>query len=69
VIDNGVGMTENELAEATNAYAKGDASDGHGLGLHLVNNFGQRPGHRFTMQSAPNKGTCITIHIPKGESR
>ncbi len=68
VIDNGVGMSEDQLAEATSAYAKGDGSDGHGLGLHLVNRFGGRPGHSLSMQSSPDKGTCITIRIPKGDS-
>jgi signal transduction histidine kinase len=69
VIDNGVGMTTDELAAASSAYVKGGASNGHGLGLHLVNSFGQKPGHAVTVQSAANKGTCITLRIPKGDSR
>lgn len=68
IVDNGCGMSPNQLAQASAAYVKGDASDGHGLGLHLLNTYGQRPGHQVTMRSALDRGTCITLRIPKGAS-
>ncbi|MEL6878737.1 MAG: sensor histidine kinase [Pseudomonadota bacterium] len=64
VIDNGKGMDEAQLAQLTQAYAKGDDSDGQGLGLALVQEFAQSPGHDLNIQSKPGMGTCFALRVP-----
>ena len=66
VIDNGSGLDDEQLAKMGAAYVKGQDSDGHGLGLHLVHQFAKRPGHGFQMSSAPGARTCMTLRLPKG---
>lgn len=66
VIDDGTGLDTAQLDQLSAAYAKGDESDGRGLGLHLVHQFAQRPGHGFEMRSAPGRGTCMILRLPRG---
>ena len=66
VIDNGTGLDATQRDQFSAAYAKGDESDGHGLGLHLVRQFAQRPGHGFEMRSIPGRGSCMILHLPRG---
>lgn len=66
VIDDGKGLDQAQLDRMIAAYAKGDESNGHGLGLHLVRAFAQRPGHGFEMRSAPGRGTCMILRLPRG---
>ncbi|MEP6264725.1 MAG: sensor histidine kinase [Erythrobacter sp.] len=68
VVDDGRGMSEQQLAAFGSAYTKGDDSEGHGLGLHLVKAYADNPGHAITTRSTPDRGTCITLTIPKGGS-
>lgn len=67
VIDNGVGLDAAQRDQLSAAYAKGDESNGHGLGLHLVRQFAQRPGHGFEMLSVPGRGTCMILRLPRGK--
>lgn len=67
VIDNGAGLDAAQRDQLSAAYAKGDESNGHGLGLHLVRQFAQRPGHGFEMQSVPGRGTCMILRLPRGK--
>lgn len=66
VIDNGTGLDAAQRDRLSAAYAKGDESNGHGLGLHLVHQFAQRPGHGFAMRSVPGRGTCMILRLPRG---
>ncbi|OBV11358.1 Integral membrane sensor signal transduction histidine kinase [Erythrobacter dokdonensis DSW-74] len=66
VIDNGIGLDQAQLDRLSAAYAKGEDSTGHGLGLHLVRQFAERPGHGFEMRSAPGRGTCMILRLPRG---
>ncbi|MEO0463223.1 MAG: sensor histidine kinase [Pseudomonadota bacterium] len=66
VIDNGRGMSADDLAAMSQAGAKGEASEGHGLGLALVHDFASRAGHGVTLRSEPGKGMCVMLSIPKG---
>lgn len=67
VIDDGAGLDAAQLDQLSAAYAKGDESDGHGLGLHLVHQFAERPRHGFEMRSAPGRGTCMILRLPRGK--
>ena len=66
VIDNGKGMSEAELSYLIEAYAKGDGSEGHGLGLALVHEFAALPGHDLTVRSTPGRGTGFALKVPRG---
>ncbi|MEM1050663.1 MAG: sensor histidine kinase [Pseudomonadota bacterium] len=66
VIDNGKGMDEDEIEHALQAYTKGQKSDGHGLGLHLVWEYAEKSGHGAATRSKPDRGFCVTLSIPKG---
>ncbi len=65
VIDDGTGMREEQLATLTRAYAKGDDSEGQGLGLALVQEFAASPGHDLAIRSQPGKGTCFALKVPR----
>ena len=41
---------------------------GTGIGLHLVREFVQMHKGRVEVESIPQKRTCFTVHIPKGQS-
>ncbi|MEM6584879.1 MAG: sensor histidine kinase, partial [Pseudomonadota bacterium] len=66
VIDNGIGMSDDEIERSSQAYTKGEDSEGHGLGLHLVWEYGERPGHGVSVRSKPGGGLCVTLSVPKG---
>lgn len=64
VEDNGVGMSEDQIAEL---FAE-DSIDKHGIGVKNVNDrikiyFGDKYG--ITVRSELDEGTCVTIRIPK----
>ena len=66
VIDDGRGMSRDELETAREAWVKGEDSEGHGLGLALVQEFSRQPCHDLTIRSTPGNGTAFTVHVPKG---
>ncbi len=67
VVDNGIGMEADQLAELRAAYAKGEDSEGHGLGLALVEEFAQSPGHSLDIRTEPGKGTSFALWVPRGD--
>lgn len=65
VHDTGPGMTAGQLSEVMEAYHKGDGSDGHGLGLHLVRTVCLQHNLPFTARSVPERGSSFRIEIPR----
>ncbi|GMN03009.1 sensor histidine kinase [Erythrobacter sp. MTPC3] len=66
ISDNGIGMSEAEVAEFAKPHVKGADSDGHGLGLALVRQFAARLGHSLEIRSAPGEGTLFVLGVPAG---
>ncbi len=62
VIDNGCGMTEDEVARAVEPfYSTKAASEGAGLGLSMVYGFVNQSGGELLITSEPGVGTSIVI--------
>ena len=66
VSDNGVGMTEEQLAHITEPFYRTDKSrsrgeGGTGLGLSLCERIAQAHGAELKFESAPEKGTKATV--------
>ncbi|MEL7199624.1 MAG: sensor histidine kinase [Pseudomonadota bacterium] len=66
VSDDGMGLSDEQARALSQAYAKGDGSEGHGLGLYLVFQFAEAPGHSFSINSETGKGAAMTICVPSG---
>ncbi|SIN68200.1 Signal transduction histidine kinase [Parasphingorhabdus marina DSM 22363] len=64
VIDNGQGMEQSDAEAMQAANVKGPASDGHGLGLYLVQQYAGLADHAFEIRSTSGRGTCVTLKIP-----
>ena len=69
VQDRGVGMSPDEVDSAFREWAQGDESDtrsfgGLGLGLALVQRVAEYHGGRVTCQTAPGKGSRLSIVLP-----
>jgi len=68
VIDNGVGISENEFPHIFERFYRGEASqktgaDGTGLGLSISKDLITRMGGDITMKSELGKGTTFTIWL------
>lgn len=63
VIDTGPGMQPEEIARFRQAYAKGEASTGHGLGLSVCFELAQANGMTLDVQSEPGRGTCFSLRL------
>jgi signal transduction histidine kinase len=71
VADNGRGMPESELSKITDAFYRVDksrsrAQGGAGLGLALCNEIVSVHGGTMTFESAPGKGTIVTVTLKGG---
>jgi len=62
VLDNGVGMTEDVLKKAVDAFFTTRESDG--IGLFIVDNFSKQLGGTLAIQSSFGEFTRITVTIP-----
>lgn len=67
--DTGVGMTEDELAEAMKPFVQVESSlsrraPGTGLGLPLVERFCQLLDGSLSIMSEKDKGTTVTVFLP-----
>jgi len=69
VEDSGIGMTQDEIEIALAVFGRvregyARAQEGTGLGLPLAKALIERQGGRFTIESAPGKGTKIKVMFP-----
>lgn len=67
VQDSGIGMSEEELAQAFQPYFRGNPSTrgGHGVGLTLVRRLSERFGWPIELHSQLGVGTTATIRFPR----
>ena len=70
IADQGIGMTERETQIAEEPFRQVDSSlsktaYGMGLGLTLSKLIVERHGGQFSVESAPDEGTLVTISIPQ----
>jgi len=70
VADTGIGMAADEIPIALTVFGQVDSSlarryDGTGLGLPLVKSLVDLHGGTIAIDSAPGKGTTITISLPR----
>jgi two-component system cell cycle sensor histidine kinase PleC len=70
VRDQGAGIPEDQQAHVFERF--GQARDriegpekGAGLGLPIVKGLAEAHGGRIALESAPGKGTCVTVTLPK----
>lgn len=73
ITDKGVGMTNNQLKKLftlqQNKSELGTQGEtGSGLGLLLCKEFAELNKGKLSIESAPNKGTTISIYLPKKEN-
>jgi signal transduction histidine kinase len=69
VVDTGIGMTAEEVAQAAEPFYQADRSlarrfGGTGLGLTLVKAFVEQHGGRFAIASEPAMGTTTVVTFP-----
>ena len=64
VIDEGVGMTEEQIARAVEPFFT-TKSLGSGLGLAVVDGFARQSGGSFRLRSALGRGTDATLALPR----
>jgi signal transduction histidine kinase len=70
VEDTGIGMAAEDIARSVEPFRQIDSSlsrkfGGTGLGLSLVKRLAELHGGSLAIQSAPGKGTLVTIKFPK----
>jgi signal transduction histidine kinase len=65
VIDTGPGIPEDDLLRSLRfASRSGADKQGMGLGLCIARKSAQLLGHYFDVETAPNAGTCVRLHLP-----
>ena len=72
VSDTGIGMAESDIPKALEPFAQVDSSitrkyGGTGLGLPLSRLFAELHGGRLVIDSAPGRGTTVTVIVPVHE--
>ncbi len=67
VHDDGIGMDEQMLTMVTQQGFKGPDSEGHGLGLNIVQELCRCRGITFGLNSAPGRGTSACVSLPRHE--
>jgi two-component system cell cycle sensor histidine kinase PleC len=74
VKDDGVGIAPEDHAKVFESFGQGRhdaviADRGTGLGLPIVRGLAEAMGGKITLESAPSKGTCVTVTLPAGRAR
>ncbi|MEB3310597.1 MAG: ATP-binding protein [Snowella sp.] len=68
IADTGIGISEAEKDKLFHAFYRGEKFpfliEGTGLGLALTQQYIQFLGGEITIESEPQKGTCIHFHLP-----
>ena len=69
VQDSGIGMSDEEVAQAFRAYFRGGRSQrgGHGVGLTIVKRLSDRFGWPVSISSELGIGTTVTIRFPQAQ--
>ncbi len=66
LIDTGIGMSEEVQARAFDPFfTTKDIGRGSGLGLSQAYGFAKQSGGTLTLDSAPGKGTKVSLHLPE----
>lgn len=66
VSDTGAGMLPEVIQRATEPFfTTKERGHGTGLGLSMVQSFAEQSGGRLEIESAPNRGTRVTIVLPR----
>jgi signal transduction histidine kinase len=68
VVDSGVGMAPEESAALRTRLPRGRTATGTGLGLAIVRSVVEALGGQLTIDSAPGRGTTVTMSVPAGPS-
>ncbi len=63
VADSGPGIAAEEIGGLFTEFAKGDSSDGHGLGLSIVQRLCSRGGIGLEVASSGSTGTAVTLEL------
>jgi PAS domain S-box-containing protein len=69
--DSGIGIAGDQLPHIFDDYYQGPKAaerGGFGLGLAIVRRLGEILDHEIDVRSAPGKGTCVSIKVPRGQS-
>jgi PAS domain S-box-containing protein len=70
ISDTGEGMTAEVAARAIEPfYTTKEAGKGSGLGLSMVYGFARQSGGDLRIESAPGRGTTVTLYLPEAEER
>jgi signal transduction histidine kinase len=69
VRDDGIGMSEDEMAEALTPFGQNRIKmamrhEGTGLGLPLAKAMMELHGGSLTLESRPDRGTCVSLRFP-----
>ena len=67
VADQGIGMTQQEVAAVFEPFYRADSSRGRagsGLGMSLVKEIVEVHGWRIGIDSVPGEGTAVSVAIP-----
>jgi signal transduction histidine kinase len=67
VLDTGPGLSSDEIVQFRQAYVKGKASDGHGLGLSVCYELSEKNGLRLDVRSRKGKGTAFALTLPHAD--
>lgn len=69
IIDNGRGMTDEEVSRAFDLfYTTKPSGEGTGMGLSVVHNIVQNHNGRIEIESAPGLGTRVTVALPVADA-
>ncbi|MCK9367335.1 MAG: HAMP domain-containing histidine kinase [Metallibacterium scheffleri] len=70
VMDTGIGMSAEELAQLTTPFfrAQRGHSDGHGIGLNIVRRLAERFDWEIGFASKLNAGTTVSVRFPNARS-